>query len=120
MALARAVPSAALARRFALGRAEWVASSVAAAVSTRAYLRHGQAYLAPGVAGDLLGFPGLGAVAVSRGARLPHEALLCLCCIAAVLASTRHRRARVREPLLWAAFAAGLLAYLRVRRRVCE
>jgi hypothetical protein len=120
VALRRAVPSAALTRQFALHPAEWATSAVATVVSTRAYLRHGQAYLAPGVAGDLVGFAVLSAVAAHRGARVRHEALLCLGCIGAVVAGTSHRRFDVDEPVLWAAFALGLAGYVRLRQRMCE
>lgn len=107
-------------RRFALDRSEWVTSAAAACVSTSAYLRHGRAYLAPGVAGDLLGFAVLAQVLRNRDARLRHEAALCLACIGAVTAAARRTDApRIPEPVLWAGFAAGLGAYLRVRRRTC-
>lgn len=108
-------------RRFALDRWEWVTFAVAACVSTSAYLRHGRAYLAPGVAGDLLGFGVLSQVLRTRGARLRHEAALCLACIGAVTAAApRADVPRIPEPVLWGAFAAGSSAYLQVRRRTCQ
>jgi hypothetical protein len=108
-------------RRFALDRSEWVTSTAAAYVSASAYLRHGRAYLAPGVAGDLIGFGVLSQVLRTRDARLRHEAVLCLACIGAVTAAARGADVRrPPEPVLWAAFAAGLSAYLQVRRRTCR
>ena len=108
-------------RRFALDTAEWVTSVAAACVSASAYVRHGRAYLAPGVAGDLVGFAVLSQVLRSREARLRHEAVVCLACIAVVTAAAhRSDLRRIPEPLLWGAFAAGLAAYLRARRRTCR
>lgn len=108
-------------RRFALDRAEWVTSAAAASVSTSAYLRHGRAYLAPGVAGDLLGLGVLSQVLRRRDARLRHEAALCLGGIGAVTVATRRTDLpRIPEPVLWGAFAAGSSAYLQVRRRTCQ
>lgn len=106
--------------RFALSPAEWGSSAAAAAVSASAYALRGRAYLAPGVAGDLAGFAVLTAVLRRRQARGRHEAVVCLCCIGAVVAARPHRLARLPEPLLWAAFAAGLSAYVAQRRRVCD
>jgi hypothetical protein len=57
-------------RRFALDRSEWVTSAAAAYVSTSAYLRYGRDYLAPGVAGVLIGFGVLSQVLRTRDARL--------------------------------------------------
>lgn len=108
-------------RRFALDRSEWITTAAAAYVSTSAYLRYGRDYLAPGVAGDLIGLGVLSQVLRSRDARLRHEAALCLGCIGAVTAGARHTRIRqVPEPVLWGAFAAGLGAYLHARRRTCQ
>lgn len=106
--------------RFALSPAEWATSAAAAVVSSSAYARRGRTYLAPGVAGDLAGFAVLTAVLRTRQARARHEAALCLCCIGAVIGARQHRPARLPEPLLWAAFAAGLTAYVAQRRRVCD
>lgn len=108
-------------RRFALDGSEWVTSAAAAYVSTSAYLRYGRAYLAPGVAGDLLGFGVLAQVLRMGDVRLRHEAALCLACIGTVTAATRRAELRrIPEPLLWAGFVAGLSAYLRARRRTCR
>ena len=108
-------------RRFALDRSEWITSSAAAYVSASAYLRYGRDYLAPGVTGDLLGFLVLSQVLRTRDARLRHEAALCLACIGAVTASARRTAVpQIPEPALWGAFAAGLAAYLHVRRRTCQ
>lgn len=108
-------------RRFALDTAEWVTTVAAAYVSTSAYVRHGRTYLAPGVGGDLIGFGVLWQVLRTRDARLRHEAALCLACIGLVTAAPRPTVVRrVPEPLLWGAFAAGLTAYLHVRRRTCR
>ncbi|HWH28579.1 MAG TPA: hypothetical protein VNU26_06385 [Mycobacteriales bacterium] len=108
-------------RRFGLDSSEWITSAAAACVSTSAYLRYGREYLAPGVAGDLIGFGVLAQVLRTRDARLRHEAVLCLGCIGAVLAGARHPGLRrVPEAALWGAFAAGLTAYLHARRRICQ
>ena len=108
-------------RRFALDRSEWVTSAAAAYVSASAYVHHRRAYLVPGVVGDLIGFVVLSQVLRTRDARLRHEAALCLGCIGAVTAAGRRTDVRpVPEPVLWAAFAAGLTAYLRARRRTCR
>ena len=85
------------------------------------YVRHGQRYLAPGVIGDLAGFAVLSGFARRRGARLRHEALLCLASIGVTAVATRATPARrVPEPVLWGMFATGLSAYLRQRRSVCR
>ena len=108
-------------RRFALDGSEWVTTAAAACVSTTAYLRHGRRYLAPGVAGDLIGFGVLSQVLRKRNTRLRHEAAVCLASIGAVtLATRRTGGAPVSEPVLWAAFAAGLAAYLQARRHTCQ
>ena len=108
-------------QRFALDSSEWATSAAAAYVSGSAYLRYGRDYLAPGVAGDLIGFGVLSQVLRTRDARLRHEAALCLPCIGAVTAAARRTTVpRVPEPVLWAAFAAGLTAYLSARRRTCQ
>jgi hypothetical protein len=105
---------------FALSPAEWASSGVAAAVSGRAYLRHGHRYLAPGVVGDLAGFAALSWVLRRHRARARHEAAVCLACIGAVVAARQQRLVRLPEPLLWAAFAAGLAAYVAQRQRACD
>lgn len=105
--------------RYALSPAEWATSAAATVVSASAYAHQGRAYLAPGVAGDLAGFVVLSAVLRTRQVRARHEAAVCLCCIGAVVAARPHRLARLPEPLLWAAFTAGLSAYVAQRRRVC-
>jgi hypothetical protein len=65
-------------RAFALSRAEWATTAVAAVVSSAAYITAGFPYLARGVVGDLAGFVLLGVAGVAVGARLKHEALICL------------------------------------------
>jgi hypothetical protein len=108
-------------RRSALGTSELLTSVAAAYVSTSAYRGRGPAYLAPGVAGDLVGFAVLSWVLRTRDARLRHEAALCLACIGALTAATgRTGVPHVPEPVLWGVFAAGLSAYLRARRRTCR
>ena len=107
-------------RRFALSRAEAATSCVAAAVSTGAYLSGGQAYLARGVIGDLLGFVGLAAVAVRTHRRLRHEAALCLTAIGTVLFVDPQWPLRIDEPLWWLLFVGGLVSYVALRGRVCD
>lgn len=106
---------------WALDGSEWGTSALAAAVSSSMYVRHGQRYLGPGVLGDLLGFAVLSQVMGRRGARLRHEALLCLAAIGVTAATTRTTRVgSIPEPLLWGTFATGLSAYLRQRSNVCH
>lgn len=61
-----------------LASAEVASSLAAAVVSTALYLREGEAYLARGVVGDLVGLAVLGRVLQTRRARMRHEALICL------------------------------------------
>ena len=109
-----------LTRRFALSPGEWATTSVAAVVSSAAYVVGGQPYLARGVLGDLLGFAALAALGLRRRARLRHEALLCLACIGAVLVVDPRWPLQLGEPVWWGLFAVGLAGYLAVRRRVCD
>lgn len=113
-------PIAATTRRFALSRAEWVTTSVAAGVSSAAYVTAGFPYLARGVVGDLAGFLLLGVVAAAAGARLKHEALLCLALIGVVLLADAQWPLMLAEPLWWGLFSIGLAAYLLVRRAACD
>lgn len=107
-------------RRFALSRLEWVTTAVAATVSATAYVVEGHPYLARGVVGDLAGLAVLGSVAVARGRRLQHEALLCLVLIGVVVAAAPAWPLRLPELAWWGLFCAGLAAYLVVRRRACD
>jgi hypothetical protein len=107
-------------RRFALSRAEWATTSVAAVVSSAAYVSAGFPYLARGVVGDLAGFLLLGVAGVARGARLKHEALLCLALIGVVLLLDPQWPLRLSEPLWWGLFTIGLAAYVSVRRTICD
>jgi MYXO-CTERM domain-containing protein len=107
-------------RRFALSRAEWATTAAAAVVSSAGYLAGGQAYLSRGVLGDLAGFALLAALGLARGARVRHEALVCLALIGVVLLLDPRWPVGTGEAPWWAAFAVGLVAYLAVRRRVCD
>ena len=107
-------------RRFALSREEWATTAVAAVLSSAAYAAGGHTYLARGVVGDLAGFAVLGVAALAAGARVRHEAAVCLVAIGAVVAASPDWPLQVAEPVWWAAFAAGLTGYLLVRKRVCD
>lgn len=107
-------------RCFALSRAEWATTALAAVVSSAAYLSEGFPYLARGVVGDLAGFLVLGSAGAAVGARLKHEALICSALIGAVLVLDPLWPLRLSEPVWWALFSTGLLAYVGVRRRVCD
>ena len=107
-------------RQFALSRAEYATTGVAAVVSSAAYVTGGFPYLARGVVGDLSGFLVLGVVGVAAGARVRHEAAACLALIGGVLALDPDWPLRVSEPLWWATFTAGLTAYVVVRRKISD
>ena len=107
-------------RRFALSRAEYATTAVAAVVSSTAYVTGGFPYLARGVVGDLTGFVVLGAAGLAARARVRHEAAVCLTLIGGVLLLDPDWPLQVSEPLWWAAFSAGLSAYVVVRRRICD
>ena len=107
-------------RRFALSRVEYATTGVAAVVSSTAYVMGGFPYLARGVVGDLTGFLVLGIAGVAAGARVRHEAAVCLVLIGGVLALDPTWPLQVSEPLWWAVFTAGLAAYIVVRRRICD
>ncbi len=107
-------------RRFALSRAEYVTTGVAAVVSTVGYLTGGFPYLARGVVGDLSGFLLLGVAGVAAGARIRHEAAVCLALIGAVLLLDPQWPLELPEGAWWALFTLGLAAYVAVRRRICQ
>ncbi len=107
-------------RRWALSGAEWATTGVAAAVSTTGYVLGGQPYLARGVVGDLLGFALLATGGALTGARVRHEAAVCLALIGAVVAADPQWPLRLREAGWWAVFGVGSATYLAARRRVCE
>lgn len=107
-------------RRFALSRAEYATTAVAAVVSSSAYVTGGFPYLARGVVGDLAGFLVLGVAGLAAGARVRHEAAVCLALIGAVLLLDPHWPLQLAEPFWWALFGAGLVGYVVVRRRVCD
>lgn len=115
----RRLPAALTTGQFRLSGAEYASTAVVAAVSSGAYIGAGFPYLARGVVGDLLGFATLAVVARATGRRLRHEAALCLALIGLVLAVDPRWPLRVPAAAWWALFAAGLAAYLVVRRRVC-
>lgn len=106
--------------RFALSRAEYATTAVAAVVSSTGYVTGGFPYLARGVVGDLTGFLVLGIAGVAAGARVRHEAAVCLALIGAVLLLDPQWPLELPEPAWWALFSAGLAAYVVVRRRICD
>lgn len=95
-----------------LSRAEAVTTGVAVVASSTGYVLGGHAYLARGVVGDLVGFAVLLAVLLLTGRRLRHEALLCLALIGGVLLLDPQWPLRVGDGWWWAAWSAGLTAYL--------
>lgn len=107
-------------RRFALSRAEYATTAVAAVVSSTAYVTGGFPYLARGVVGDLAGFLVLGGAGVAAGARVQHEAAACLALIGGVLLLDPQWPLQIAEPAWWALFGIGLSAYVVVRRRICD
>lgn len=115
-----AVSRRGMTRRFALSRTEWATTAIAAVVSSAAYVAGGFPYLARGVVGDLTGFLLLGVAGAVVGARLKHEALICLALIGVVLLLDPQWPLRLSEPLWWGLFTIGLAAYLAVRRTICD
>lgn len=107
-------------RRFALSAGEWATTSLAAVVSTVAYLNLGLPYLARGVVGDLLGFGLLAAVGLLLRARVTHEAAWCLGLIGLVVVASPSWPLAVAEPIWWGLFTLGLVLYVGVRRRLCD
>jgi uncharacterized membrane protein len=107
-------------RRFALSPSEWVTTSVAAVVSTTAYLTAGYPYLARGVVGDLLGFALLAAAGIALCRRLKHEAAVCLALIGVVVLIWPRWPLALPEAAWWALFFVGLAGYLAVRKRICD
>ena len=107
-------------RRFALSRSEYATTGIAAVVSSTAYVTGGFPYLARGVVGDLTGFVVLAVTGAAAGARVRHEAAVCLVLIGGVLALDPTWPLQVSEPLWWAAFTAGLATYIVVRHRICD
>ncbi len=107
-------------QRFALSRAEWATTAVAAAASSTGYVVGGHDYLARGVVGDLVGFALLAGVGLARHARVQHEAATCLTLIGIVLLLDPQWPLRLGEPAWWALFSVGLIAYVAVRRRLCD
>jgi hypothetical protein len=107
-------------RRFALSRAEYATTAVAAVASSTGYVTGGFPYLARGVIGDLSGFLVLGIAGVAAGARVRHEAVACLAVIGAVLLLDPQWPLQLAEPAWWALFSIGLTAYVVVRRGICD
>lgn len=106
--------------RFRLSASEWATTAIAAVVSSAGYLTAGYPYLARGVVGDLAGFLLLGVVGTAVGARLKHEALICLASIDLVLLLDPQWPLRLSEPIWWGWFAVGLGAYVAVRKKICS
>lgn len=107
-------------RRFALSRAEWATTAAAAVISSTAYVVGGFPYLARGVVGDLAALLLLGVVASIIGARVQHEALVCLLGIGVVLLVEPEWPLQLAEPAWWLLFSIGLSAYVLLRRRWCD
>ena len=107
-------------RRFALSPAEWGTTAVAAVLSSTAYVVAGFPYLARGVVGDLAALLLLGVVASVVGARVQHEALVCLVGIGVVLLVAPDWPLQLAEPAWWLLFSIGLTAYVVLRRRWCD
>lgn len=107
-------------RRFALSRAELATTSAAAVVSTAAYVTAGAPYLARGVVGDLLGFALLAVAGQVAGARVVHEAAVCLACIAVTVLASPDWPLALPEAAWWGLFTVGLVAYVVQRRRLCD
>ena len=103
--------------RWGLDRAEVGTTVLAVTVSSSLYVTWGHAYLARGVVGDLAGLGLLSLIALRWGRRLRHEAFLCLACIGVVLVLDPRWPLRISSVVWWAAVAAGVAAYLAVRRR---
>ncbi len=120
MTRAAAFPARATTRRWGLTGSEWSTSGVAAVVSSAAYLAAGFDYLARGVVGDLLGLALLAAVGTAVGARVRHEAAVCLALIGVVVLASPAWPLRLREAVWWGLFVLGLSAYLVLRRRVTD
>ena len=89
-------------------------------MSSAAYVTAGYPYLARGVVGDLTGFFLLGVAGAAAGARLKHEALVCLGLIGVVLLLDPQWPLRVPELVWWGVFTGGLVAYVTFRRRICS
>lgn len=89
-------------------------------MSSAAYVTAGQPYLARGVVGDLAGLAALGVAGLAAGARVRHEAAVCLAGIGVVLLHDPQWPVRIAEPVWWGLFSVGLAAYVVVRRRVCD
>lgn len=107
-------------RRSGLSPAEWATTVFAALVSSAAYLTAGLPYLSRGVVGDLAGFLLLGLVGAAAGARLRHEALICLMLIGVVLLLDPSWPLRLPELAWWGLFAVGASSYVTLRRRLCD
>ena len=107
-------------RQLALSRAEYATTAAAVVVSSTAYVTGGFPYLARGVVGDLTGFVVLAAAGLAARARMRHEAAVCLVAIGGVVLLDPDWPLQVGEPLWWAAFTAGLTAYVVVRRKICD
>ena len=107
-------------RAFRLSRWELATSAVAAVVSSTAYVTQGSDYLARGVVGDLAGFGVLALVAAVVGARLRHEALMCLGGIGLLAAASPDWPTRLPQACWWTAFVVGLVLYVTLRQRVCD
>ncbi len=57
---------------------------------------------------------------LAAGARLRHEALICLTFIGVGLLLDLQWPLQLNEPTWWALFTAGLIAYVGVRRKICN
>lgn len=103
--------------RWGLDVDEVATTAVTVVASSALYAVRGAPYLARGVIGDLAGFVVLGLVVATARRRLRHEAVVCLAAIGVTLAAGPTWPLELASGWWWAAFAAGLAAYVALRWR---
>ncbi len=70
--------------------------------------------------GDLLGFAVLAAAGATLGARVEHEAAVCLALVGLLVLAAPQWPLAVPAAAWWALFLIGLMGYLAVRKRLCS